>query len=200
LRSVRKRENKKLIKESRAILGENKPILAGSGCEGTIQTIEMTNKMAQAGATAALVITPSYYKSGIKQENLYRHFKKVADFSEIPVILYNVPKFTNVELEVDTIVELSKHENIIGMKESNAGTVENIPEILKRADEDFGIVAGSAGFFLKALDLGGIGCIAALANILPNELCELHDTKDVNLQDSLIHRNNLITAKYGVQV
>lgn len=108
-----------MVKKVRSWLPKDKIIIAGSGCESTRCTVKMTQDVADAGADAALVITPSYYKGGMTPEALSNHFTKVADSSPVPIILYTVPKFTTIDLDEETIVALAKHPNIVAVKESS---------------------------------------------------------------------------------
>ncbi|XP_047488183.1 4-hydroxy-2-oxoglutarate aldolase, mitochondrial-like [Penaeus chinensis] len=182
-----------------------KIILAGSGCESTKATIEMSEKMAQAGADAVMVVTPSYYKPGMKDKALHSHFTAVADNSPVPVILYSVPAFTVIDLSLDVIVDLAQHPNIIGIKESG-GDISKIGAMVHRTRScDFQIVAGSASFFLSCLQIGGVGAVAALANVLGPAVCDLHRLAlagnmeaAVPLQQKLIGPNAAVTKGFGI--
>ena len=203
--SLNESERIQLIAKSKEYLSENKILLAGSGCEGTQTTIDMTNEMASiGGADAAVVITPSYYKSAMDDKKLIHHFLQVADKSIIPIVLYNVPKFTNVHLSDKAVLELYNHENIIGMKESDGACInEKIPKIVEKVknpdENNFLLMAGSAGFISKFYGLGGQGAICALANVLPDQVCQLHDDfENLELQNELVTPNDMVTAKYGI--
>ena len=199
------KERVQIVQKSREYFSDSKrSIIAGSGCESTNQTIEMTNNMADVGADVALVITPSYYKSGMQDKHFLNHFKKVADKSKIPVVLYNVPKFTNVELETNVIIELAKHENIIGIKQSDGNAVKYTEQILNNVDKNnFGMISGSVGFMKKQADMGAVGCIGAVVNILPRHSCRvidgsLSDQESSVLESALGKVHNSICAEYGV--
>jgi len=202
--SLNEKERIELIEKSKQFLSNDKILLAGSGCEGTQTTIDMTNDMAQVGADAAVVITPSYYKGAMDDQKLVNHFLQVADHSKIPIVLYNVPKFTNVHLSAKAVLQLFSHENIIGMKESDGACIsEKIPKICENItsneSDNFLLMAGSAGFISKFYDLGGQGAICALANVLPDNVCQLHqDSSNLELQNELVRPNDLVTAKYGI--
>ncbi|XP_042893224.1 4-hydroxy-2-oxoglutarate aldolase, mitochondrial-like [Penaeus japonicus] len=182
-----------------------KIILAGSGCESTRATIDMSEKMAKAGADAVMVVTPCYYKAGMKDKALYSHFKSVADNSPVPVILYSVPAFTVIDLSLDVIVDLAEHPNIIGIKESG-GDISKIGAIIHRTHScDFQVIAGSASFFLPCLQMGGVGAVAALANVLGPAVCDLHKLvmdgdmeAAVALQQKLIGPNSAVTKDFGI--
>lgn len=198
------KERVKMVAKTREYLPRSKVLLAGSGCEGTSTTVEMTNSMANVGADAAMVITPSYYKGAMDDAKLIKHFQIVADKSKIPIVLYNVPKFTNVHLSAKAILELAGHENIIGMKESDGSCIEEKTPLITEAlaesglDKSFVLMAGSAGFIYKHYNLGATGSVCALANVLPELVCELHETLDADLQEKLMVPNDYVTAKYGV--
>jgi 4-hydroxy-2-oxoglutarate aldolase len=179
-------------------------IIAGTGCESTRETIEMTNQAAKRGAHAALLLTPNYYTGAMNHPALINHFKTVADQTDIPVLIYNVPKYTGINTSVALVAELSRHPNIIGVKDST-GNVSQLAEFLEQVPEGFQILVGTAGALMGALSLGCVGGILALANIAPAEcieLMELVNKKDFNkaakLQRRLAPVNTAITATYGV--
>ncbi|PIK61928.1 putative 4-hydroxy-2-oxoglutarate aldolase, mitochondrial isoform X1 [Apostichopus japonicus] len=194
-----------MVKKVRSWLPKDKLIIAGAGCESTRCTIKMSERMAKVGADAVLVITPSYYKGGMTSEALTNHFVKVADASPVPVILYNVPKFTTIELTVEAILALAKHKNIIALKESS-GNVAKIGHIVHwTKGEDFTVLAGSADHILQSHVIGASGGICALANVLGEEVCRLYElcrTGDITaatlLQQKLIGPNAAVTSKFGV--
>jgi len=199
-------ERIEMIKKVREFASADKIVLAGSGCESTKHTVEMTCKMAEAGADAAVVITPHYFKSGMTSEALSKHFEAVADCSPIPVILYNVPKNTGVDMDAKTIVGLSKHPNIIGMKESS-GDIAKISEVIgaTRDGGDFFVLAGSANFLLPALKVGAVGGICALANALPKEVCQIQQLLEAGKEEDALALhfrvqapNKAVTAQFGV--
>ena len=179
-------------------------IIAGSGLHATRETVQQTVAMAERGADAALVITPSYYKSRMDDRALLAHYLRVADESPIPIILYNVPANTGIDMSADTIVPLSEHPNIIGLKDSS-GNVAKIAEVVLRSPQDFQVLAGSASFLLGALAVGAVGTISALANIAPGALAELMQAfhsgdraRASTLQQKLVRPNTAVTARFGV--
>lgn len=178
--------------------------IAGTGCESTIETLELTEKAASLGADAAMVVTPHYYKPRMDYDALVNHYTKVADGSPIPIILYSVPAFTGIDLSVEIIVTLSRHPNIIGLKESS-GNVVKIGQVVAEADNSFQVLAGSGSFLLPALTVGAKGCVAALAAIAPNPLAELMEkfhkremetAREIQLR--LIPPNGAVTARFGI--
>ena len=197
-----------MIRRVREFAGADKIVLAGSGCESTEQTRRMTSAMADAGADAAVVITPSYYFKGKTPSSLANileaHFLDVADASPIPTLLYNVPANAALELSAESVSRLSRHPNIVGTKESG-GDVVKIARIVHEADKEFQVLAGSAGFLAPALLVGAVGGICALANALPNEVVALQRLfqasemeKTSELQRRLVLPNHLVTKAFGV--
>lgn len=179
-------------------------IIAGTGCESTQETIYLTNKMAEAGVHAALIVTPFYYGSKMNDEALINYYSSVAEKSEIPILLYNVPKFTGVNISERVVSTLSKHPNIIGIKDSS-GNVNQLGQYLNCVDSDFNVLVGTAGALLGALTLGCQGGILALANVVPEKCVEIYQlTKEGDiekarkLQLQMIPVNYAITAQYGI--
>jgi|HubBroStandDraft_6_1064221.scaffolds.fasta_scaffold17960_3 4-hydroxy-2-oxoglutarate aldolase len=144
-------------------------LIAGTGAESTGETIERTKRAAEIGYHVALVKTPYYYKPLYKPEVFIAHFRRVADASPIPVLLYSVPQFTGVALEAPEVGVLAQHPNIIGIKESS-GNVQRAAEMLAAAPPPFQLLVGSASMMFPSMVLGARGAILALASALP-ELC-----------------------------
>ncbi|MHC4202782.1 MAG: dihydrodipicolinate synthase family protein [Planctomycetota bacterium] len=179
-------------------------VMAGSGCESTAETIRLTRDCAELGAHAALVITPAYYGGKMSPAALIAHFRAVADASPVPVLLYNVPKFTHVNLLPGTVRELATHPNIIGIKDS-AGNVAQLGELVSTVGEDFGVMVGTAGALYPALDLGCTGGILALANVAPAECVRVYDLVGAGRLDEardlylrLLPVNEAVTATFGI--
>lgn len=193
-----------MFRTARAMIPSDKLFIAGTGCEGTQQTVAMTCMAADVGADAALVVTPNYYDGNMDDTAMIAHYTVVADESPIPVILYNVPKFTHVILSVPTIKALAQHPNIIGMKDSS-GNIAKFAETLYQTPDDFQILAGSASFLFPAVALGGVGAVAALANIAPQQCIDLynltvsgHSKQAAKLQQRLIAPNAAVTSRFGI--
>jgi 4-hydroxy-2-oxoglutarate aldolase len=144
-------------------------LIAGTGAESTAETIERTKRAAQLGYQAALVKTPHYYKPAYKPDVLIAHYRRVADASPIPVLLYSVPVFTGVTLEAPEIAVLAQHPNIIGIKDSS-GHVLRVGETYAAVPPEFQILVGAPATMLASLAVGARGGILALASALP-ELC-----------------------------
>ncbi|XP_008314468.1 4-hydroxy-2-oxoglutarate aldolase, mitochondrial isoform X1 [Cynoglossus semilaevis] len=153
-------ERVEVVRVVRRSLQPEKLLMAGSGCESTAATVQLTEKMAAAGADAALVVTPCFYKGKMKSGALIQHYTKVADNSPLPVVLYSVPANTGVDLPLEAVVQLSQHPNIIGLKDSG-GDITRIGLIVhKTKEQDFQVLAGSAGFLMAAYCVAVICCAA----------------------------------------
>jgi len=179
-------------------------VIAGSGCESTEETLKLTRDCAKLGAHAALVITPHYYGDKMSADALIKHYTVIADNSPIPIILYNVPKFTHISLTVNTVSTLSEHPNIIGIKESS-GNVNLLGEFLNNVGEDFDVLVGTAGVLFGALSIGCSGGVLALANITPANCVKIFElVKEGNFEEAkniqlrMIPVNKAITATYGI--
>jgi 4-hydroxy-2-oxoglutarate aldolase len=159
------------VKETAA---QDKKLIAGTGAESTAETIERTKRAAELGYDAALVKTPYYYKPVYKTEVYLQHYRRVADASPIPVLLYSVPQFTGVALEAPEVVALSEHPNIIGIKESS-GNVQRVAEIIAGTPSHFQVLVGSAATIYPSLAIGARGAILALGSALPEKCVELYE-------------------------
>jgi 4-hydroxy-2-oxoglutarate aldolase len=181
-----------------------KPVIAGTGAESTAETIRLNEKAAEAGADAVLVVTPNYYKGEMTDPVLARFYRDVADASPLPVILYNMPRNAGINISAKLAVELAKHPNIIGIKDSG-GNIVQIADIIRNAPADFSVFAGSASFLYASLALGATGGTLALANIFPNECARLQALFEAgkmkearDLQMNLIDSNNAVTVRWGI--
>jgi 4-hydroxy-2-oxoglutarate aldolase len=189
------------VKEAAA---PGKKLIAGTGAESTAETIDRTKRAAELGYHVALVKTPYYYKPAYKSENYITHYRRVADASPIPVMLYSVPQFTGVSLEAAEVATLSQHPNIIGIKESS-GVVQRVAEMVAAAPPSFQVLTGSASMLFPSMMIGARGSILALASALP-ELCAAiydavqagHIEKARELQASIMPASKLIVAQGGI--
>jgi len=149
------------------------PIIAGTGSNATAEAIEYTKHAEAVGADAALVVTPYYNKP--TQKGLYYHFKAVADSVKIPIILYNIESRTARNIETDTVAKLAKDcVNIIGVKEAS-GNLQQVKAVRDACGKDFMIISGDDALTLDMMDLGGVGVISVVANIIPNDVVTMID-------------------------
>ena len=182
----------------------DKIVIAGTGSDSIKSTISLTNEATKTGADYALIITPSFFKNEMKKDVFTRYYTEVADNVNIPVIIYNVPKFTNVNIEVEAVAELSQHDNIVGIKNSSEN-ISQTEQFVSNSVKDFKVLVGTASVLFPGLMVGANGGILALANIAPNECISILDLvrkKNFNdakeLQDKMIPVNTAITSKFGV--
>ena len=181
-----------------------KILMAGTGSDSIRETISITNEAAEKGANYALIISPSFYKSEMKHHSFLNYYNRVAESVMIPVIIYNVPKFTNVNIETETIIELAKHPNIAGLKDSTENTAR-ISEIVSKVPKSFKVIVGTASVLYPGLMAGAAGGILALANIAPNECLQIFIhyiagkyKEALEIQNRMIPVNRAITTKFGV--
>ncbi len=146
------------------------PIIAGSGSNSTRETLTLTKHALDAGADAALLITPYYNKPS--QAGLYEHFRIVAEECDIPIFLYNVPVRTAVNLSSETTARLSEIENIVGIKEATAN-MEQISETIRLSKDGFIVLSGDDATTLPLLSIGGSGVISVTSNIAPGDMSNL---------------------------
>jgi 4-hydroxy-tetrahydrodipicolinate synthase len=147
------------------------PVLAGTGSNATHEAIELTQSAEKLGADGALLITPYYNKP--TQEGLYQHFTSVAKETKLPIVLYNVPSRTAINMLPVTVVRLAKIQNIVGIKEAS-GNLMQISEIIQACESDFSVISGEDALNWPILALGGKGFISVTANIVPDKFAQLY--------------------------
>lgn len=200
-------EHTNLIKETIEYTSKRLPVIAGTGANSTEEAIFLTKSAKELGADAALIVAPYYNKP--PQEGLYLHFKKINDEVDIPQILYNVPSRTCSDIENETVVELSKLKNIIGIKDAT-GDLSRIQALKNEVPDNFLFYSGDDASSCEFLKLGGHGVISVTANIKPREMssiCQLNaagqfeeainvNQKISELHDILFIQSNPIPVKY----
>lgn len=197
-------EKVQVWEHARRAIPSDKLLVAGTGCESTRETIALTRKAAQAGADAALVVTPHYYTAKMTTDSLLHHYTTLADASPIPILIYNVPKFTNVNTAPDMIARASQHPNIVGMKDTS-GNIAQIADTVRLASSGFQVLAGSASFAFASFAVGAVGGIMALANVAPQQAIDLHQLHSLGkwdegaeLQRRVIPANAAVTSRFGI--
>jgi len=178
------------------------PVIAGTGSMSTKETILFTKDAKDLGVDFALVVTPFYFK--LSNREIYEHYKAVLEAVDIPIILYNVPKFTGFSLEPAVIARLaSENENVMGIKDSS-GDLGTITEIARMVGERISVLAGAADLALPALMLGGSGAVIAVANVFPRLCSDLYesflknDHKRANdLQQLISHINEVLVKRHN---
>ena len=163
------------VKESKGKI----PVIAGTGSNSTDEAISLTKYAEEAGANAALVVTPYYNKP--TQEGLYQHFKSINDNCSIPIIIYNIPPRSVVDMSVDTMARLFELKNIIGVKDAT-GDLNRVDQQKKKMGKDFIQLSGEDGTALEFNTRGGVGCISVTANVAP-KLCS-------EFQEASLSKNN----------
>lgn len=183
---------------------KRKKIIVGTSCESTKETIKFSNQAAQAGADAVLVLPPHYFKKAMNDEVLFAYFTDIADSIDIPLMIYNMPGNTGINMTSSVIARLSRNKNIIGIKDTS-GDIVHIGEMIRDVDKDFTVFVGNAGYLLPALCLGAKGATLALANCLPEDCCKLVQLHRENklaeataLQLKMIEINKMVTGVYGI--
>ncbi|MGE5612854.1 MAG: 4-hydroxy-tetrahydrodipicolinate synthase [Bacillota bacterium] len=144
------------------------PVIAGTGSNDTRHAVSLSKEAEKVGADAILSVTPYYNKT--TQQGLYEHFKFIAESLNIPVILYNVPSRTNLNINPETLQKLSRIENIVGIKECN---LNQAGEVINLCGDDFTVYSGEDGLVLPIMSLGGKGVISVMANIIPRDTHDL---------------------------
>src|SRR5713226_8023767 len=198
-------ERAQVVEAAREAAGDDAQILAGCGDQSTRTTIAHCQQAARSGANFALILPPFYFKSRMDAHALITHYRRVADNSPLPILIYNMPASSaGVDLDAATICVLAEHPNIIGVKDS-AGNMAKLAHVTGQVPASFRVFAGSAGYLLPALAVGAVGAVAALANIFPREVCRLQELFENgqipqarDLQARLAPSNTAVTSTYSV--
>ena len=196
-------EHKKIIEETIRIADKRVPVIAGTGSNNTLEAVEYTAHAEKSGADAVLIVTPYYNKP--TQSGLYEHFKTISDKTNIPIIIYNIPGRSIVDMTIETMIELSKIKKIIGVKDA---TNDLFRPLLtrKKMQNDFCYLSGEDGTALAYLAQGGHGCISVTANVAPKLCSELHSAwqdgniskaQEINLKLSSLHNALFVESSPG---
>jgi 4-hydroxy-2-oxoglutarate aldolase len=183
----------------------SKILIAGTGVEGVRETVCLTNRAADLGYKVAMVRTPHYYKNLINRpEAQALYFRAVADQARIPVMIYNWPQVTGVDIMPDAVAMLSEHPNIIAIKESS-GSLEKVMQMIRDVKPGFQVLTGSAPTLAPSLAVGCVGAVLAFANAAPYatiSIWEAHRTREsaaaLDWQNRIARPAQLVTVKYGV--
>ncbi|AOR23983.1 4-hydroxy-tetrahydrodipicolinate synthase [Clostridium taeniosporum] len=168
--TMTEKEKKTVIKFTVDTINKRIPVIAGTGSNNTLSAIEMSKYAESVGVDAILVITPYYNKTS--QKGLFKHFKAVNDSVNIPIILYNVPGRTGVNITPKTLVKISELRNVVAIKEAS-GNISQIVEMKALCKDKIDIYSGNDDQIVPIMSLGGKGVISVLANIIPKEVHEL---------------------------
>ena len=164
------KEHKSAIEFAVNEVGGRIPVIAGTGSNDTAYAFELTDFSCKAGVDGVLVVTPYYNKA--TQNGLFKMFTEIADRAAAPVILYNVPSRTGVNIAPETVARLSKHPNISGIKEAG-GNISAVAEIAALCGDDINIYSGNDDQTVPIMSLGGKGCISVLSNLLPHNTAQM---------------------------
>ena len=182
-----------------------KLLLCGTGVESVRETVSLTNRAADIGYKAAMVRTPHYYKSLLnKNEAQTLYFRAVADQTKIPLMIYNWPQATGLDISPEAVVELSHHPNIIAIKESS-GNLEKVMQMIREVKKGFQVLVGSAPTLWPSFTVGAVGAVLAFANAAPYAtitIWEAYRTREIEAaqdwQNRISKAAQLVTTKYGI--
>jgi 4-hydroxy-tetrahydrodipicolinate synthase len=183
-----RQEELRLFAEIKSAVGEQGAIIAGTGSNSTAEALEATREAERTGVDACLLVVPYYNKP--TQEGLYRHFKTIAGGTSLPCILYNVPSRTVVSLSAETVIRLSRIDNIIGVKEAS-GDLGEIARIIDNTGDDFIVWSGNDSDTLPVLALGGYGVISVASHLVGKQIGEMIESFSSGRTDRAaeIHRH-----------
>ena len=166
-------ERDRLLAAAREAIPRHRAFIAGTGTDSTVHTIRQTKRAADLGADAALVITPHYFTRAFASPAAQvRHYHAVAEASPIPVMIYNFPLNTGINLDPETVAKIATHPNVCGIKDSS-GNIPQCAQIIDQTPKTFHVLVGSAAALLPSLAIGSSGGVLALALIAPREFCEI---------------------------
>ncbi len=163
-------EHERVVEITVEHVNKRVPVIAGTGSNNTEEAIRLTRHAKRVGADGVLMISPYYNKP--TQEGLFKHFEKVAASVDIPIILYNIPGRTAVNMEPSTIERLSRIDNIVGVKEAS-GSIKQIMEIIARCGDNFSVLSGEDYITYPLLCVGGKGVISVVSNIAPGDMASM---------------------------
>ncbi|MGB9643226.1 MAG: 4-hydroxy-tetrahydrodipicolinate synthase [Candidatus Ratteibacteria bacterium] len=163
-------EHKEVIDFTLEVVNRRVPIIAGTGSNSTAEALELTKFARDAGCDGALIITPYYNKP--TPDGLYKHYKKIAEEVDIPIVLYNVPSRTGISILPETVAHLAELKNIVGIKEAS-GSLDQVSKIISLCGENFVVLSGDDSMTLPIMAVGGKGVISVAANIMPAQVSQM---------------------------
>ncbi len=192
-------EHRRVVEIAIAVAKGRVPVIAGAGSNSTEEAIELTRHAKEAGADAALVVTPYYNKP--TQEGLYLHFTAIADAVDLPIIIYNIPPRSVVDMSVATMARLAKHRNIVGVKDATANLIRPL-HTRRECGRDFCQLSGEDHTAIAFRAAGGHGCISVTGNVAPRLCAEMHAAWDggrideaMAIQDRLLPLHDALFAE-----
>jgi len=197
-------EVEELVIAAKDVTDSDKHIIVGTARESTKITLEFSQRMEDLGIDATLIRTPSYFKALMTADALKRHYFTIADNVKIPLIIYHIPRYTGVDLSPELLVELSKHENIAGIKDSS-GNMAFLDRIIPHLDPNFDYLLGAGSMLFPGIMMGACGGVLALSDVATSLCIELYqlslskqweDAK--KLQHDLVPLNQALTVEHGI--
>jgi 4-hydroxy-tetrahydrodipicolinate synthase len=176
------------------------PVIAGTGSNSTAEALRLTEHAYKAGADAALIVCPYYNRP--TQEGLYQHFKTIAESVPIPIVPYNIPSRTGVNLMPEMVAKLSKIKNIVGIKEAS-GSIKQMSDVIELCPENFAVLSGDDNFTLPLLAMGGAGVISVVSNVVPADMAGLVDAfaaGDINKAKASHHKMAALMEALFIEV
>ena len=199
-----KDERLDIVKFCKEKMSTDKKLIVGSGFESTQETIDFSTEVGDIGVDAVLVLPPHYYKKLMNEDALFKYYSELGDNIDVPIMLYNMPMNTGINMSSKLVSKLSMHPNIVGIKDT-AGNIVQLSEIVRDSHKDFTVFAGNAGYILPALTIGARGGTVALGNCLPEDCCKIVELfnnqeydKAKKLQLDLLKINYYVTGLYGI--
>ena len=205
-------EHKRVVEITIKAVSGRIPVIAGTGSNSTREALELTSHAKEAGADGALIVVPYYNKP--TQKGLYLHYKEIADNVDIPIIVYNVPSRTGVNLLPETLAKLAELENIVAVKEAS-GNLEQMAQIVELCGDKITLLSGDDKLILPVLSIGGQGVISVVANIIPADVAnvirefeqgnyktaqDIFISKVYPLSSAMFYETNPIPVKTSVQL
>lgn len=167
-------ERDRVLVAAREAIPRDRTFIAGTGTHSTLHSLRQTRRAAELGADAAIVITPHYFTKGFSPAAAQiRHYRALAEASPIPIMIYNFPLNTGINLEADTVAKIAQHPNVCGIKDSS-GNIPQLAQMIDQTPKTFHVLVGAASALLPGLAIGGSGGILALAVIAAREFCEVY--------------------------
>jgi 4-hydroxy-2-oxoglutarate aldolase len=198
-------ERDHVLVAAREAIPRDKAFIAGTGANSTLHSIRQTKRAAELGADLAIVITPHYFTKGFSQAQAQvRHYLAVAEASPIPVVIYNFPLNTGINLEADTVAKIAQHPNVCGIKDSS-GNIPQAAQILDQTPKSFHVLVGAASALLPSLAIGSSGGILALGLVAAREFCDVYRLARGGRWDEareiaarMMPADRVVSGRYGI--
>lgn len=194
--TLSKEEKIALFQHVVKVVDKRVPVIAGTGSNNTYATIELTKKAEEIGVDAVMIVAPYYNKPN--QEGLYQHFKAAAEATSLPVMVYNIPGRSVVNILPETIIRLSKIDNIVAVKEAS-GNLNAMTAIIAGTDDDFLLYSGDDGLTIPVLSIGGVGVVSVASHVIGNEMQEMvSEFLNGNIQEAAKKHQQLLPLMEGL--